>query len=151
MSYSCQPGSGPAISGDIEVDLGVVREVGPAQEIPVNSTCVLTEPLDTMPPLRDKSWNWDAPAFTVDGVPTPGVNRSLRFVIPFVQEDFPEPVVAIGVRNNVTKTDGAWSVSKTSDPPSGTVVSPGSTITYTLTLDSTGSVPVHDVVVTESS
>ena len=149
MSYSCQPGSGPAISGDIEVVLGVVREVGPAQEIPVNSTCVLTEPLDTMPPLRDKSWNWDAPAFTEDGIPAPGVDRSLTFVIPSVQEDFPEPVIAIGVRNNVTKTDGAWSVSKTSDPPSGTVVSPGTTITYTLALDSTGSVPVHDVVVTD--
>ena len=42
-----------------------------------------------------------------------------------------------------------WSVAKSSDPASGAVVSPGSTITYSLTVDSTGTVPVHDVVVTD--
>ena len=102
-----------------------------------------------MPPLRDDAWSWDAPTFTVDGVPTPGTDRSLTFTIPSPQEDIPVPLVAIGVTNNVTKTGGAWSVTKTSDPPSGTEVQPGSTITYTLTLDSTGTVPVHDIVVTD--
>ena len=149
MTFSCQPGSGAPITGTIEVVPGVLRDVGQAEQIPINSTCILTEPLDTMPPLRDSAWGWDPPTFTVDGMATPGQGRSLTFTIPSPQENFPEPIVAIGVRNNVTKTEGAWSVTKTSDPPSGTEVQPGSTITYTLTLDSTGTVPVHDVVVTD--
>ncbi len=57
--------------------------------------------------------------------------------------------MAIGVTNTVNRTHGAWSVAKSSDPPSGTVVEPGSTITYTVTVNSTGAVPVHDVVVTD--
>ena len=43
----------------------------------------------------------------------------------------------------------SYSVEKTSNPPSGSTVIPGSTVTYTVTLTSTGDVPVHDVVVTD--
>ncbi|HEY5114771.1 MAG TPA: DUF5979 domain-containing protein, partial [Nakamurella sp.] len=149
MTYSCQPGSGAPITGTIDIVPGALRDVGQAEQIPVNSTCTLTEPLDTMPSLRDDAWSWDPPTFTVDGVAMPGQDRSLTFTIPSPQEDFPEPIVAIGVSNNVIKAEGAWSVTKSSDPPSGTEVQPGSTITYTLTLDSTGTVPVHDIVVTD--
>ena len=149
MTFSCQPGSGDPITGTINVVPGVISDVGETAQIPINSTCILTEPLDTMPHLRDSAWSWDPPTFTVDSVATPGEDRSLTFTIPSPQENVPVPMVAVGVTNNVTTTEGAWSVTKTSDPPSGTVVLPGSTITYTLTLDSTGTVPVHDIVVTD--
>ena len=69
-----------------------------------------------MPPLRDDAWSWDDPTFTVDGVPTPGSGRSLTFQIPFPQEDIPTPNVDIVVNNNVTKTDGAWSVAQDQRP-----------------------------------
>ncbi len=47
------------------------------------------------------------------------------------------------------RSNGAYSVTKSSDPASGGVVVPGQTITYSVTVDSTGDVPVHDVVVTD--
>ena len=100
-------------------------------------------------PCGDAAWSWLDPTFTVDGLPVAETGRSLAFDIPTPQEDEPEPNVAIVVTNAVERTFGAFTVAKTSDPPSGTVVDPGSVITYRLEVASTGAVPVHDVVVTD--
>ena len=120
MTYSCQPGSGEPIAGTIEVPVGAVLRVGPERQIPSGSVCTLTEPLP-MPPLRDGAWTWDDPSFTTGSnpaVPAPPCDpdpaavvpcasgRALTFQIPTPQEDIPEPIVEIGVNNNVTKTDG---------------------------------------------
>lgn len=149
MSYICEPGTGEPIEGTLEVPATQTRTVGPERQIPVASVCTLTEPTDGLPALIDSAWNWNDPTFTVDGIPAPVTGRTITFTIPEPQEDKPEPTVAVAVTNSVTKTPGAFTVTKSSDPASGTQVQPGSTITYTLTVDSIGTVPVHDVVLTD--
>ncbi|HEY5882122.1 MAG TPA: isopeptide-forming domain-containing fimbrial protein, partial [Nakamurella sp.] len=174
---------GPAITGDVKVAAGQTVTVGPDPGddiqlfLPVSSVCTLTEPLDTMPSLRDGAWTWGDPSFTVVGdIPTAGLvtaacelppdgepqvtpclgfpplfpARSVTVTIPRPQEDFPEPpTVGLAIDNPVLRSDGAYTVTKSSVPPSGSVVAPGDTITYTVTVNSTGAVPVHDVVVTD--
>ena len=147
MGYSCTPGTGAPITGQLDVTVSLGRTVGPEQEIPTGSVCTLTEPEATMPPLVDDAWAWGEPLFEVDGVATPGTGRTLTFTIPTPQEDEPEPNVSVGVINPVLKlSGGAFTIGKTSDPPTGALVAPGTVITYTLTATSTGTVPVHDVV-----
>ena len=147
MEYTCQPGSGPPITGTLDVTLGVRSRVGPEELIPADSVCVLTEPLDSMPPLIDPAWSWGDPTFTVDGLPAVSDGRGLLFVIPRPQEDTPEPIVGIVVTNNVTRTFGSFTVAKSSNPPGGSIVEPGGVVTYSVAVTSTGAVPVHDIVV----
>ena len=149
MNWTCTDGLGNTYSGALDVALTRAGEVGPEQEIPTASNCVLTEPAGELPALIDDAWQWQLPTFTVDGVPAVDDGSSLAFVIPTPQEDQPEPHVAIGVTNSVSRTFGAYTLSKSSDPAPGSVVQPGSVITYTVTMTSTGDVPVHDVVVTD--
>jgi uncharacterized repeat protein (TIGR01451 family) len=149
MEYECAPGSGAPINGTLDVPVNLPRDVGPDAEIPTGSTCTLTEPLDAMPGLVDGAWSWADPTFTVDGVAAPPSGRTLTFVIPTPQENQPEPHVAVAVTNEVLRSFGSWSVAKASDPPSGTMVSPGARVTYSVTVASTGGVPIHDVVVTD--
>lgn len=182
MTYTCQPGVGAPITGNVDIADGQRITVGPDAtddirlELPVNSVCTLTEPgpdSPPMPPLKDSAWTWGEPRFDVQGdipsagavteacvTPPPGdpqvtpclgfPARSVTVTIPGQQEDFPEPPnVGLLITNPVVKEDGAYTVSKSSDPPSGSVVAPGDTITYSVTVDSTGDVPVHDVVVTD--
>ena len=127
MSYICEPGTGEAIEGTLDVPATQTRTVGPERQIPVASVCTLTEPADGLPALIDSAWNWNDPTFTVDGIPAPVTDRTITFTIPEPQEDQPEPTVAIAVTNSVTKTPGAFTVTKSSDPASGTQVQPGST------------------------
>jgi uncharacterized repeat protein (TIGR01451 family)/LPXTG-motif cell wall-anchored protein len=132
------------------VSPAAVRTVAyPEFLIPIDSACTLTEPGTDLPALVDSAYQWADPTFTVDGELAPSSNRTVSFVIPSKQEDTPVPTAAIGVTNAVTQTPGSFTVAKSSDPASGTTVSPGQTITYSLTVDSTGTVPVHDVVVTD--
>ena len=149
MNWACVDGSGNQYEGQLEVPLGGTRTVGPSEQLPAGSECTLDEPLAEMPELVDDAWQWQDPTFTVDGAPAVGDGRTLTFTVPTPQEDTPEPTVAIGVTNTVTRTAGAFTLAKTSDPPSGSVVQPGSVVSYTVTLTSTGTVPVHDVVVTD--
>lgn len=175
MTYTCQPGVGEAITGNVEVSAGQTVTVGPDPqddiqlELPVNSVCTLTEPFDTMPPLQDSAFSWGEPQFTVLGeIPTAGPAteacpdpvvttpclgippRSVTVTIPAPQEDYPEPPnVGLQITNPVLQDFGAYTVAKSSDPASGGVVAPGDTITYSVTVNSTGDVPVHDVVVTD--
>ena len=149
MNWVCVDASGNQYEGQLEVSLGVTRSVGQAEQIPTGSACTLDEPLADMPALIDDAWQWLDPVFTLDGLPAVGNGRQLAFTIPTPQEDMPQPNVAVGVLNTVSRTPGAFTLAKTSDPPSGTVVQPGSVVSYTVTLTSTGTVPVHDVVVTD--
>jgi uncharacterized repeat protein (TIGR01451 family) len=109
----------------------------------------VTEPADTLPPLRDAAYTWDEPTFQLNGVDEPGADRSVAFTVQGPQENPADSLTAIGVTNNITRTAGSFTVSKSSDPVSGSTVLPGSTITYTVTVNSTGNVPVHDVLVTD--
>ncbi len=149
MHWTCIDGLGNTYSGTLDIALTRAGEVGPEEEIPAASNCVLNEPAGELPALIDDAWQWQLPTFTVDGVPAVGDGSSLAFVIPTPQEDQPEPHVAIGVTNSVSRTFGAYTLSKTSDPAPGSVVQPGSVLTYTVTLTSTGDVPVHGVVITD--
>jgi uncharacterized repeat protein (TIGR01451 family) len=153
MDWSCRAGNGDTFAGSLEVPANQARDVGPEAQIPTGSTCTLTEPSDTMPSLIDGAWSWADPTFTVNGVapvpPNEVSGRTLTFQIPPPQEDVPDPHVAVGVTNEVLRSFGTWSVAKSSDPPTGTMVSPGALVTYSVTVDSTGDVPVHDVVVTD--
>jgi uncharacterized repeat protein (TIGR01451 family) len=149
MAFSCQPGTGDPISGEIEVVAAQVLTIGPAEELPVGSVCTLSELADGQPDLRDSAWTWNEPTFTVDGLPVTATDRTITFTIPEPTEDFPSPTVAVGVGNDVAFQPGAFTVTKSADPASGTQVQPGSTITYTLTVDATGAVPIHNVVVVD--
>lgn len=172
MTYSCVPGSGPAITGRISLTAGQKVTVGAGQDIdvdiPIGSVCTLTEPLDTMPPLQDGAWSWGTPAYAVVGpIPTAGPvtvacvpdaivtpclgvpARSVTVTIPPPQENEPEPTVGLTIDNPVEQRFGSWTVTKSGDPASGSTVAPGDPITYTLTVTSTGDVPVHDAVVTD--
>ena len=116
----------------------------------MGSACVLTEPLAGMPPLVDSAWTWADPTFMVGGLPAPvSEGRGLAFVIPTPQEDLPEPNVGIVVTNAVNRAFGSFALEKSSDPPSDSIVAPGSVITYSVTVESTGEVPVHDIVVSD--
>ncbi|MFK4762117.1 SpaA isopeptide-forming pilin-related protein [Microbacterium sp. ZW T5_45] len=57
-------------------------------------------------------------------------------------------VLDLGAIENIRPV-GEWTMSKSSDPASGTVVLPGSTITYTLTAVNDSEYPVDDVVITD--
>ena len=149
MDWSCVDGSGNTYAGELEVEVLLRSDVGPDERIPAASNCTLNEPANELPALRDDAWQWQLPSFTVDGAPTAGDGSTLSFVIPTPQEDEPEPHVSIGVTNTVTRTFGAYTLSKTSDPAPGSVVQAGSVITYTVTMASTGAVPVHDVVIND--
>ncbi|WP_420122595.1 DUF5979 domain-containing protein, partial [Nakamurella sp.] len=172
MTYSCAPGSGPAITGSISLTAGQTVTVGAGRDIdvdiPIGSVCTLTEPLDTMPPLQDGAWSWGTPAYAVVGpIPTAGPvtepcvpgaivtpclgvpARSVTVTIPPPQEDEQEPTVGLTIDNPVVREFGSWTVTKSSTPASGSTVAPGDPITYTLTVSSTGAVPVHDVIVTD--
>lgn len=133
MTYSCQPGSGAPITGNLEVRVNATRTVGPGQEIPIDSACTVTEPEDGTLALVDAAWSWGEPTFTADVTPVEITDRSISFTIPTPQEDKPSPNVAVGVTNTVKRSSGSYTLAKSSNPPSGTTVKPGSRITYTLT------------------
>ena len=150
MTWRCQPGTGTSLGGDLEVTPGQVRTVAfPDVQIPIDSACSVTESVDGLPALQDSAWQWQDPTFTLDGAPAPEVDRTVSFTIPSPTEDIPTPNVAVGVANTVTKTPGAYALGKSSDPASGSSVAPGSTVTYRLDVTSSGTVPVHDIVVTD--
>ncbi|MDN5768466.1 MAG: DUF11 domain-containing protein, partial [Humibacillus sp.] len=154
MSWTCTSEGGADTSDGL---LDVARDdtvfVGEDPQIPVDSTCTVTEPTETLPKLQDAAWAWGDPVFTIAPVPAEPLAQpdaqSVAFVIPRPQEDTPVPNVDLVATNTVTRTDGEYSVTKSSDPVSGSVVAPGSTITYSVTVDSRGAVPVHDVVVVD--
>ena len=169
MTWECVPGTGDPLGGTFSLAEGERIVVGPDNDppvnIPVGSVCTLTEPLASMPDLLDDAWSWAAPGFTVEGLasqPEPVTEpcddsgslpclgaRAVVISVPFPQEDIPEPTIGMEIINTVDRTAGAFSVHKTSDPPTGTGVAPGDAVTYSITVDSTGTVPVHDVVVTD--
>jgi uncharacterized repeat protein (TIGR01451 family) len=149
MEFECQPGTGDPITGTLEVPPGGTDTAGPEEEIPTGSVCTLTEALEGMPDLVDDAYSWGDPTFVADVEPVVVDGRTLTFTIPVPQEDEPEPNVAIQVTNTVNRTSGAWTIAKSSDPATGTAVQPGSTITYSLTVTSSGEVPVHDIVVVD--
>jgi len=146
MTYSCLPATGPAVTGSFDVLGGQTWTLPAGVDIPGGSVCTVTEPAAGLPTLKDGAWTWDAPTFQVDGTPgTNGGDRSVQFTLPAGSST----AVAVVVTNNVTRTYGKFTVTKTSSPVTGSTVTPGSTINYTVTVKSIGSVPVHDVVVTD--
>ncbi len=106
------------------------------QGVLVGSVCIVageTAPGATGGPVTgDPSYVWGTPQFGGPVTVAPPTD--------------PAPTLPV---TNTTDRLGAFTVSKASDPASGTTVLPGSTITYTVVVTSTGEAPVHDVVVSD--
>ena len=58
-------------------------------------------------------------------------------------------IVHVTVTNRLIRAEAGYLVAKTSDPPSGTTVDPGDTVTYTVTVTPTGPGSTDSVVVTD--
>jgi len=151
MTWECVDTESNSTSGRIEVDGGgsVVVGATPGESILPGSECELIESSGDLPQLIDGAWQWAVPSFTLDDQPATGTGASLSFVIPAQREDASTSHIDIGVANTVVRSFGAYTLSKSSNPVPGSVIEPGSVVTYTLTVESTGTVPVHDVVVTD--
>lgn len=145
VTYTCLPGTGDQITGTMDLLPGSTSR---SVDVPVGSTCTLTEPADTLPELRDAAWTWDQPTFAVVHTTGTAVERGITFQVPVPGEDAADEA-AVTVTNNVTRTQGSWSLAKTATPGTGVPVQPGSSVQYTLTVTVADGVPVHDIVVTD--
>ena len=151
MSYSCTDGSGVTHTGSNSITAG--ESWTTARVLPLGSECTVTEgelpdvsPRDTWGPVTFEV------TLDVDGQPTRApaqVTRSAQsqsFVIPAAEDD---AIVHVKVTNRLIRAESGYLVSKTSDPPSGTEIEPGDTVTYTLTVTPTGPGSTSAVVVTD--
>ena len=126
MEYSCQPGSGHADHRDARGVLGVrsrrrTRAADPGRQ------CVHAHRAARQPCRHsiDPAWSWGDPTFTVDGVPAPSGRSRTRVRGPDAAGRRPEPNVGIVVTNTVNRAFGSFTVAKSSDPPTGSIVQPG--------------------------
>ena len=151
MSYSCIDGSGVTHTGSNSIDSGESWTTD--RVIPLGSTCTVTEgdlpdvsPRDTWGsghvrhhPRRRRATHRRPGAGTRTA-------QSQSFVVPAAEDN---AIVHVAVTNRLIRAQAGYLVSKTSDPPSGTTVDPGDTITYTLTVTPTGPGSTDGVVVTD--
>ncbi|WEG10604.1 DUF5979 domain-containing protein [Microbacterium horticulturae] len=131
------PADGP---GTIELADGEAWNSPPA--IAAGADCTVTE--QDPPAASDPSYTWSSALAVIGVASTPvGPAASVRFTT----EDGVDILVA--AVNELTRTIGSYSVTKTSDPASGSTVEPGQTITYTVTVTPGDVGFVDDVVVTD--
>ena len=143
FTYTCTPGTGAAVTGGSSIAAGA-SWTSPA-DIPVGSSCTVTEAdLPTVQP----GYAWGTVGFTVTGADgSPVVDgQSVTFDLPGSPQEQP---AAVEIENPLTRLPVSYTVSKSSDPASGSTVMPGDLITYTVTLAVTGDGAVNDVVVTD--
>ncbi|KRA25490.1 hypothetical protein ASD65_14490 [Microbacterium sp. Root61] len=112
--------------GSVDVAAGAAA-VTLIDGVPLGWTCVLNEgPVSGQ--LKDGSFAWGTPTIAIDGETATEIT---------VTGDH-----AVVVDNPIVHVPAEWSMSKTSDPASGSTVLPGQRVTYTLTATNTGAAPV---------
>ena len=146
FTYTCTPLTGDPVTGAASIPDG--GEWTSPQTIPVGSTCTVTE--GVLPSVRP-GYVWGTVGFEATGVTgTPAVSgQSVEFTLPVaIGGMVPQPEVTI--ENPLVRQPVSYTVTKSSDPASGSTVQPGQTITYTVTVAVTGAGAVNDVVITDS-
>ena len=151
MSYSCIDGSGVTHEGSNSIAAGGSWTT--ESVIPLGSTCTVTE--GDLPDLSPRNI-WGPVTFDVTldvaGQPTDAPEqvtrdaRSHSFVVPAAEDN---AIPHVSVTNRLLRAEAGYLVAKTSDPPSGTVLVPGDTVTYTVTVTPTGPGSTDAVVVTD--
>lgn len=111
--------------------------------IPGGSSCEVKEL--AVPAPSDPSYGWSTSYGLSGAIATP-IEGGVTFTTP---DAALAPPVLVTATNTLTRTPGSYTVSKTADPPSGSTVQPGQSITYTLTVTPGSAGFVDDVVVTD--
>lgn len=135
FTWRCVPGDGhPDLSGEFTLKNSEVWQ--PDVEIPVGSTCTVTEAAQA---AGAPAYTWGTPTFAVSGggedYTWTSNGHSATGVLPTNPELRPLLTVTNPVQLN------GYTIAKTSDPVSGSQVRPGDVITYTVTVTPTGTVP----------
>ncbi|MEI2732881.1 MAG: DUF5979 domain-containing protein [Dermatophilaceae bacterium] len=147
MSFSCTALDGTTVTGSTTVVDGATW-TSPAT-IPIGSTCTVTE--GTLPDPAPRA-AWDTVTFAVAGIlanPVTVSGRSATFQIPGGDADRQISHPLVTVTNPLQRLTADYSVTKTSNPPPGTMLHPGDTVTYTVTVTPSGQGVVEGVVVTD--
>lgn len=145
FTWKCTPvGGGDPLSGTAAVRDGGLWQLPESVKIPRGSSCSVTELLDKRPVTVDSSFTWAPVQFTTDTAEGKQEGAEVTFTIPKEAT-----TVLVTADNPVERQLGAFSVSKSSNPVSGTKVKVGQKITYTLTANNSSEFPVRDVVLTD--
>lgn len=143
FDWTCTPLTGDQLSGTSDA-ISIGQTWSNPVEIPGGSTCVVTENAPSVPAHQA----WKAPVFSVSGVGENGgtpADGGISFVLPGSSEQV--PVVVTATNDLYTPS---WTLSKTSDPASGSTVQPGATIEYTLTATNTSDTVISGATATDT-
>jgi fimbrial isopeptide formation D2 family protein len=145
LSYDCTDVSGGEHVGAASIANGDTWTTGAV--IPVGSTCTVAE--GDLPDVLPRD-TWGPVVFSLTGPAEPPTTtgQSAAFTLFGPQED-PNATVQVTVTNTLLRQEAGYLVSKVADPPSGTTLTPGDTVTYTLTVTPTGPGTTTGVVVTD--
>lgn len=142
LSYVCTDASGGKHTGGSSVKGG--ESWTSAKDIPLGSECTVTE--GARPDVSPRAL-WAPVGFEVTGSGAAVVDGAkVSFTLPATQGEQATDV-KVKVTNELLRQQAGYTITKTADPASGTMVKPGDTITYTLTVQPTGPGTVDDVVV----
>lgn len=145
FGWTCTPaGFAVPVSGTATIGNGETWQLPPVVMVPRGSSCTVTEDPDSRPETVDAAYTWEPVAYTVAGAEGAQKGSSTTFTVPADGTK-----VLVSAANPITRSYGEFSVSKGSNPASGSKVKIGEKITYTLTAVNTSKVPVHDVVLTD--
>lgn len=126
FDYTCQPLSGDAITGVLEIRAG--SSASPDEEIPTGSTCSVTERTNALPAPVDPN-RWDGVDFDVTGATGTNITDGIRFVTP----DDAGASVAVIATNTMSPKTGSVAVTKSVTQLDGGFVG-GSNAIFPMTL-----------------
>lgn len=142
FQWQCVAGNGdviPPASGTFTLADGEVWAA--PNDVPVGANCTVSE--TDIADAAHPSYAWTTTTSVSVGGAVDGAVAA--FQIPPADSD---PVL-VTVTNTLTRTPGTYAVTKTSDPATGSVVNPGDTVTYTVTITPGQVGFVDDVVVVD--
>lgn len=145
MSYKCTDASDGEWTGSKSISAGETWET--AANIPLGSGCEVTE--GALPDVSPRNI-WGPVSFTVTGGQNSSVTgQKVTFDLPSSAGENGPTRVGVKVTNTLIRQANGYIVNKSANPPSGTEVQPGDTITYTVTVTSTGEGTVDGVTITD--